>query len=180
MSELEHLVDCILAVGFQCSRCGQCCQSMSNESNLVMVSPKEIQSVIRTSGKEWNEVAEPYPFFIDTVNGSSYTFEWCMKRINGYCSFFDDRKCRIYRQRPWICRTYPFMLNGSQLEISDCSGLGNPMSYKDAHKLAILLMQRRFEESIEDTLVKRDFLKTVLMPGKRYIIDGHGAKILDE
>jgi hypothetical protein len=71
------------------------------------------------------------------------------------------------------------MLNGTSVEISDCPGLGKPMSFNAALKLSRSLIQRRFEESIEDTLVEENFLKTILMPGKRYVIDGQGAKIID-
>jgi len=180
MSELERLVECIHTIGFQCTRCGQCCQSVAHDPHLVMVSPREIRSMMRGSGKEWDELVEPFPVFIDSSHESSYTFEWCMRRTGGHCSFVDRHQCLIYPVRPWICRTYPFMLNGSQLEISECLGLGKPMHPKAAFTLAVHLIQRRSEERIEEVLVKQNFDKMELLPRTRYVIDGEGAKIINQ
>ena len=100
----------IKAIGFQCQGCSDCCRRVADESNLVMVGPPEIRQLCSATGRAWREIAEPYPEFIEDGQGMRYTFGWCLKRTADRCMFLEDDRCAVYDHRPWICRTYPFML----------------------------------------------------------------------
>jgi Fe-S-cluster containining protein len=141
-----------------------------------MVSPPEIRRIMNATGLSWDEVAEPYPEFIRVDDGTLYTFEWCIKRKDRTCAFLEDRRCSIYPVRPWICRTYPFMLDGEDLLVFSCAGTGESMKREEAEVLAGELVKRRQAETEEEEKV-REIMKKVSMPQGKVVIDGEGMKV---
>lgn len=167
------------SIGFRCRGCAACCRRVAEDSNLVLVSPAEVRTIMAATGMAWGEVAEPYPDFIGTDNGAEYTLAWCLRRTADACIFLQDGRCSIYAHRPWICRTYPFMLVDDDLRVSECPGLGTPLSPYDARNAAADLCRRQVAEGVEEDGIRAVFHEATVPPGKRVVIDSEGVKVLD-
>ena len=70
----------------------------------------------------WHNIVIPYPEYI-IEQGQKLTFGWALRHAQGQCIFLQDKNCTIYHVRPWICKTYPFMLDQESIIISTCEGL---------------------------------------------------------
>jgi Fe-S-cluster containining protein len=91
---------------FKCKRCGQCC------SPYVILSEKDIKKIEELGHKREDFITESY--FKPNAK--------IIRQINGNCMFlaFSDggeASCKIYSNRPEICRRYPFI---SLDKLSDC------------------------------------------------------------
>lgn len=174
----ERIAERILEIGFSCTRCGDCCMGIPDDNNLVMVSPQEIRRISEALNAPRDEIAEPYPESIVLENGTSLTFEWAIRRVHGECRFFSDGKCIAYECRPWICRTYPFMIDGEELRVFPCRGLGGFISPEDALACARDLLSRREAEDREEKGI-REVLTSPLPEGKeRMVIDSEGVTMV--
>lgn len=176
--EYDILTRRIREIGFSCTRCGTCCRGTEGDANLVMVSPGELDCLVLETKQDTATIAEPYPDCIETADGGSITFEWCLRRNVYDCIFLEEDRCTVYRARPWICRTYPFMLDDEHLIISPCEGIGQNISKEEAGHLAGLLLQRRQEEQQEEKLVRNVLSASRIPPGKRVRIDSRGVQVL--
>jgi len=177
MINSEELKERIKKTGFSCSLCGRCCTQLSDNSNLVMVNAPEIRRIMEGTGLSWDKIAEPYPEILDGPNGEKFTFAWCLKRSGDKCHFLDENsRCTIYEFRPLICRTYPFMLEGSELLVFDCPGTGAAMSEGEAEGIAEELIQRALFEQEEFEKIKEIFGSAGLSGDKMNIIDSEGVK----
>lgn len=178
MIDLPLLAGAIRRIGFACRGCGTCCGPGGDDTGRVLVSPPEIRGLLAVSGEVWDEAVEPYPGWIDAANDSRYTLAWCLKRGESGCRFHTEGRCRIYSARPWICRTYPFMLDGDRLLVSDCPGLGAPIAEEDAYTLASMLMDRQLAEFAEEERLKPHIAPARIPSGVRAVIDSDGVKVL--
>ncbi len=154
----------IREIGFSCTRCGACCSSTEDDANLVMVSPREITFLARESGQVPGDFTEPYPECIETDEGGSITFDWCLRRTEVRCIFEEENHCRVYPARPWICRTYPFVLDGDDLNVSLCEGIGGQISEKDAWTLAGQLLERQKNEHEEEYRIRHILSRSPIPP----------------
>ncbi|MDD1675049.1 MAG: YkgJ family cysteine cluster protein, partial [Methanomicrobiales archaeon] len=132
MWEIARLARQIEGIGFHCAGCGSCCTAERDPVGFVMLSPAEVTRIGTGTGLLWNQIAVPYPEFIESAKGVRLTLSWCLRCTNGRCSFLQEGKCSVYHDRPWICRTYPFMLEGDTLQVSTCEGIGQPIAAEDA------------------------------------------------
>jgi len=153
LSEAKKLTPTSLAarieeLGFSCLRCGECCRG---EDNSVLVFPREVRRICAATGLAWLEVAGPPEEGEWGRDGSFHTLEWRLKKDRESCRFFQDDSCAIYRDRPLLCRTYPFYLDRGELMHSECQGLGGKIEQADAEKLAEELISRQIIE-IEEAL----------------------------
>ena len=180
MPSAESIAADIQRIGFSCLRCGGCCREGPNDSGLVFASHDEVGALVASGGGAWNEVAEPYPDFTPWGNGAAVTFGWCLRHDEGRCRFLSTGGCTAYPARPWICRTYPFVLLDGDLVVSDCPGLGGSISEEDALALAGDLLERaRFERGEEERLKR--ILPTIRFPeGGRCVVDGSGFRICED
>lgn len=175
---VERIAERIRGIGFSCTRCGDCCGGYPDDNNLVMVSPSEIRRISETSLLMRDEIAEPYPESIALADGTNLTLGWAIRRIQGECRFFRNGSCTVYGSRPWICRTYPFMLEGESLLVFPCRGLGGSTGREEALSLARDLLSRKEEEDEEEKKV-RNVLISPLPKGKgRLIVDSDGVTVL--
>lgn len=179
ISIISKLAGEIRSTGFLCKKCGSCCRDPEPDSNLVMVSPDEIRSIMSATGLPWNSVAEPYPEMIRHQNGAKYTLGWCLCRDDGHCSFLKNNLCTIYEQRPWICRTFPFFLEESGLGVSKCEGLGLMISEEDASSIACHLLQRQQAEEKEEHQVRQVLQHSQIPAGACVVIDSDGVRVVD-
>jgi len=179
MISIEDLSNKIRSVGFMCRRCGTCCRCVSPDSDLVMVSPPEVRAIISSTGLAWDRIVTPYPETISDRSGARITLGWCLHREGDRCRFLDEKICTIYAARPWICRTYPFMLDEDTLLVSPCEGLGEPMSEQEATSIATRLLQRQCAEKEEEHKVRLAVQRSTLPAGAFVVIDSDGAKVID-
>ncbi|MDH7510547.1 MAG: YkgJ family cysteine cluster protein [Methanolinea sp.] len=172
--EESNLAREIKRIGFSCTRCGDCCRPGAGDDNLVMVFPREIRAISEFSGLEATDIAEPYPDTVTLPGDRTVTFGRALRRFYGDCRFLSGSSCLVYPVRPSICRTYPFMLEGSELRIYPCRGLGKPISREDAVRIARDLLTRRAEEEEEIRRIQAVFPTIPPGPG-RYLVDGEGV-----
>ncbi len=143
----------ILNSGFSCLRCGWCCrenfniritQDILRPSNAISVFPGDIRRIIKGTGRQWGEVAQPdiYSCLFDGEN--IWAIGWILRRNDaGDCIFYKNGTCTIYRWRPMICRCYPFFMSGQDVDIMHCKGLGNKITLQHAKEMGKLL--KRYE-----------------------------------
>ena len=153
LSEAKKLATIGLAarireLGFSCLRCGECCRG---EDNSVLVFPREVRRICAATGLAWLEVAGPPEEGEWGRDGSFHTLEWRLKKDGESCRFFQEGRCSIYRDRPLLCRTYPFYLDRGELMHSECRGLGERIDPGEAEKIAKVLISRQITE-IEEAI----------------------------
>ncbi|WP_214084292.1 YkgJ family cysteine cluster protein [Methanoculleus sp.] len=180
MLEVDDVASRVGSFGFRCRECGACCRRVAEDSNLVIVSPAEVRAIMAATGMAWDEVVEPYPDFISAGNGGEYTLAWCIRRTADACIFLRDGRCTVYAHRPWICRTYPFMLVDDDLLVSECPGLGTLLSPRGAHDAAADLYRRQAAEAAEEAGIRAVYRRATVPPGKRAVIDSEGVKVLHD
>jgi len=176
--EREELAEKIREIGFSCIRCGDCCRGTEEDANLVMIFPNEIEHLAGATGQRAGDFSKPYPDKVPTCGGGSITFEWCLKRIGRGCIFLDGTHCKAYASRPWICRTYPFMLSGERLSLSPCRGIGREISQREADEIAGLLIARSVAEQEEEERVRTILSSHTIPAGKNVMVDGTGVRVL--
>lgn len=173
MNEEELLAARVRSAGFYCRSCSACCSGPENE---VMVSPSEIQALSAASGIPAEEISEPYPEWIDDPAGGRCTFGWVIRRgEDGNCIFLEDGRCRVYASRPHLCRTYPFMLNGDRLIISECPGRCACEETADADGIVHDLILRRDAEDAEYLQTEQQYQKHSIKAGSTIVFDSTGA-----
>ncbi|MCE8425640.1 MAG: YkgJ family cysteine cluster protein [Candidatus Methanoperedens sp.] len=145
----------IRAVGFKCTRCARCCTS-DHGDNIVAVFPFEIRKICENTGKKAEDIVIPTPSLDKDKEGNIHTFEWVI-RNDGDCIFLKNSLCKIYEWRPYICKTYPFYLQEGNLMISECDGIGEPISLEESQKLAAMLKERYITEIKESILLFQKF-----------------------
>ena len=132
--------------GFTCTTCAACC---TGPDALVIVSPSEIRELIQATNLLWDEIVIPYPEYI-IERKIRLTFGWALRHKKDQCIFLEQNRCTVYHARPWICKTYPFMLNQEHITPSTCPGLGRkPDSYL-INQLARDLISRQYAEEQEE------------------------------
>jgi Fe-S-cluster containining protein len=144
-----------------------------------MIYPAEVRMIADHSGLSQEEVAEPYPEEIILPSGTRCSFEWALRTIEGRCIFLEDGDCQIYPVRPWICRTYPFMLADTSVLQTACPGLGKKITGEEALALACDLIHRREAERTEENQVQVHGRHLNQVKGRHILIDGDGVKILE-
>ncbi|KQC03351.1 MAG: hypothetical protein APR53_01230 [Methanoculleus sp. SDB] len=170
------LADDIVRIGFRCIGCGTCCRREEPDSNLVMAGAPEIRRILQATGSSWDDVALPYPEYIDGPERSRITFGWCLRQTGDTCAFLRNGRCRIYGVRPWICRTFPFMLGDDGLLVSECPGIGGVIGAEAAFALACDLIARKHAEDEEHQQVALRYGRAEVPPGMSVVIDSEGVK----
>jgi hypothetical protein len=174
----ETLAVRLQEIGFACTRCGECCRAGPGDNNLVMVSPVEIQQISTHYDLRQEEIAEPYPEHVELPGGIVVTLGWVLQRTCGDCRFYREGACQVYAARPWICRTYPFMLDGNELLTSPCRGIGEVITKEDALVLARDLLLRRDAEQEEEEKIRQALSRSLPGGERRLIVDSEGVKMV--
>ena len=171
MTELDALAREIETIGFACTGCGDCCRGVGEDGSLVMVGRAEGRRVAEAADLPFADAVVPFPGEVE-VRGRPCRLGWALVRDEeGACRFHDGARCTVYEARPWICRTYPFMLDNERLVVGECPGLGAPISGEDARALATDLLARREAEEAEAAGI-RDMLAAADLPA-------HGTVVVD-
>ncbi|MDD4567094.1 MAG: YkgJ family cysteine cluster protein, partial [Methanoculleus chikugoensis] len=66
------------------------------------------------------------------------------------------------------------------LAVSECPGLGAPLSPCDARDVAADLCRRQAAETVEEAGIRAVFHEAAVPPGKRAVIDSEGVKVLHD
>ena len=91
---------------FQCNLfCGECCRKL-----VVEITPSEVKK-IKSLGYKEEEFTE---------KGFFHPNQYTLKRTKEGCIFLNEEKngsfsCKIYENRPKVCRDYPFF-NGNKVK----------------------------------------------------------------
>ena len=174
MSGRTELIEQVQAAKFACRCCGACCSGADNE---VMVTPDEVEVLMQETGLAFADIAEPYPDWMEYPDGTKITFGWVLKRgADGNCMFLKENRCIVYASRPHICRTYPFMLDGAELIISECPAVGCS-TCTDAEETADALLRRRDAEDAEFASSEKQYQKHSIASGSTVIIDSRGVHL---
>ncbi len=144
----SELAEKIIEIGFACTGCGECCHG---EDNSVLVFPREIRNIQKGAALSWREVAGPPKEGEWDRDGSFHTLEWRLEKSGESCRFYRNGGCSIYSLRPMLCKTYPFYIDGGELRLSECRGLGGEISLPQAEEMAEQLLMRHVIE-IEEAL----------------------------
>ncbi|WP_245926537.1 YkgJ family cysteine cluster protein [Methanospirillum lacunae] len=166
---------------FTCMRCGACCREIEPGSNLVLVSPAEVRVIMAATSLTFDEIAEPYPDFIHEGK-RRYTLGWAIRRDGNRCKFLGEHGCLIYQSRPWICRTYPFMIDNENLMVSPCSGIGTGTDVMDpeiVNRFVQDLIDRQQAEKAEEEHIAEVLTREQIPAGKLVVIDGEGMRIMN-
>ena len=142
-------------MGFSCDLWGRCCTRAF--SGRVLLLEKDVER-IRESDPP---ALEPVPIYdLCDQQGTFYAGGYTTRSQGdtaGSCIFLEGGRCRIYQQRPAVCRVYPYMLHREPDEtgITDwrqISGLGlhggyhSPISREESVRIA--RETREFEDAV--------------------------------
>jgi uncharacterized protein len=129
----EKFVTIAKEVGFECNLCGKCCTRAFNDHAFLLDYDTERLSCLDEAAL----ILAPSYDFCDQ-KGTFYVSGYAIRADhNGTCHFLEGGRCRIYEQRPRICRIYPYMLHREEDENSDVdwrqiSGLNRHGRYHSA------------------------------------------------
>ncbi len=170
--DTESIAAHIQEIGFECTRCGRCCQASGEDPHTATVFPDEIRTIRASTDLAWDDIARPMPYGLS--DGTGETFEWALQTGgDGRCTFLEDETagttCEMYESRPLLCRTYPFSLAlpgtgisedaavaaAGRVRASQCPGLGAEMSRKRALAIADTLVERAKTE-LRETIALRE------------------------
>ncbi|MFB6267021.1 MAG: YkgJ family cysteine cluster protein [Halodesulfurarchaeum sp.] len=88
--DVESIASAIQRIGFECTRCGDCCRSVGGDQHTATIFPAEIRDVAERTGLQWGDVARPMPFGLE--GGRDVTFEWALQTDeSGNCRFLQER-----------------------------------------------------------------------------------------
>lgn len=85
---------------FECTGCGKCC---TGAPGYVWVTEQEIQTIAETLGITPDEFKQRYTKF---AKGRYSILDDPSRNYD--CVFLDGKACRIYKNRPQQCRTFPW------------------------------------------------------------------------
>lgn len=159
---IEHLIHTDSSVfakrirgeGSSCMRCGWCCkenfkirisEKIFRPSNAVSVFPGDIRRIVKKTGMEWHEVAEPDRYSCILCGNAVWAIGWILRRDEAQnCAFYSNNKCTIYMWRPVICRCYPFFMDERcSVDIMHCKKGNEELTENCAAEIGLVL--KRYE-----------------------------------
>jgi Fe-S-cluster containining protein len=165
-----EFVSIIKELGFQCEFCARCCTKEFNDHVFLLDSDL---AIIRSIDPDAITPA-PYPEFCDQ-EGKFYVSGYSLKaNPDGSCIFLKNKRCKIYENRPLICRVYPHMLHreadeSGNVDWRQISGLNEHGSYhselEDSECKTIAQETRAYEEAYLRQMI--NFLEAVRAHFKR-------------
>ena len=108
----------------RCTGCASCCSDM-----FVPVNDDDVRRLADATGRPVRSIVRFYSW--DDVEWPKHTGDWVtlrngprlmgLRRVDDRCLYLDGTRCRIYKDRPRPCRTYPvaFTCDGDEPEFED-------------------------------------------------------------
>ena len=163
--------------GFFCTCCGRCCTKAANDHVFLL------DEDVRRIRQDYPDVLVPAPYFeACDQNGRFFVSGYALKTTDGnICTFLDESgRCRIYADRPLICRVYPYMLHmepdaSKHMRWCHLSGLNTHGAYHVAmtHEEALAVAEEtiRYEKKYLDQHIafNRALLAVFEEEGLRYV-----------
>lgn len=159
-----EFVGIIKQLGFRCELCARCCTKEFNDHVFLLDADL---AVIRQINPD-SITPAPYYEFCDQ-KGRFYVSGYALKtKPDGSCIFLENKRCKIYYNRPSICRVYPYMLHreaddSGKVDWRQISGLNEHGSYntelEDSECEAIARETRAYEEAYLTQMI--DFFEAV-------------------
>lgn len=147
-----EFVGIIRELGFRCELCARCCTKDFNDHVFLLDADL---AVLREINPDSISPA-PYYEFCDQ-KGRFYVSGYALKtNPDGSCIFLENKRCKIYENRPSICRVYPYMLHqeaddSGKVDWRQISGLNEHGCYnselEDSECEAIARETRVYEEA---------------------------------
>jgi len=98
--KLAYDLLCVLQTDFHCHSCGYCCKSyVSLHKQDILRLSKALSLTEEQFIKKYTNPSE---------HGTEYEFTKCA---------FYEGKCKVYDYRPFLCRTYPFLIDPRDLSV---------------------------------------------------------------
>jgi len=188
------LADAIESIGFECTRCGECCTGHGDDEHTATLFPDEVRALRDSIDGEWRDVARPVPFGLDE-DGTGETFEWSLQTdACGDCTFYEEQEgtgaCTVHEDRPLVCQTYPFSValggtsqpmgeavdEAGMVRAHECEGLGRDISRAEAEDLAAALKERAIRDLEEAIAVREGYEPVEVGPAETVVHDSEGAK----
>lgn len=148
----SEFISIIKELGFRCEFCARCCTKEFNDH--VFLLDSDLEKIMKIDPDAVTPA--PYYEFCDQ-HGRFYVSGYALKtKTDGSCIFLENKKCRIYENRPSICRVYPHMLHREadetgEIDWRQISGLNEHGSYHseldDSTCKAIAQETRDYEEA---------------------------------
>jgi len=160
----SEFVGIIKDLGFRCELCARCCTNEFNDHVFLLDADLEIIRQIDPDAV----TPAPDPEFCDQ-KGNFYVSGYALRtKPDGSCVFLENKRCKIYDNRPTICRVYPYMLHQEADEFGkvdwrQISGLNEHGRYnskiEDSECEAIARETRAYEEAYLKQMI--DFFEAV-------------------
>ena len=127
----DEYAEIVRDTGFSCTCCGRCCTKAVNDHVFLL------DEDVRRIRQAYPDVLVPAPYFeACDQNGRFFVSGYALKTKDGnICTFLNESgRCRIYADRPMICRVYPYMLHreadaSGDLRMCHISGLNTHGEY---------------------------------------------------
>ena len=181
---MEDLASVIRDVGFRCNSCGKCCTRNFNGHVFLLDRDTSRVKEIEPAALE----PAPHPEFCDQ-NGVFYVSGYALRVKDdkeGSCWFLNNGRCRIYDQRFFICRIYPYMLHrepgvDGKIDWRQISGLNEHGEYEEKLPEEEILEIARETKEYEDAFLSQQIAFLEFM--RKYFAGNglrHVQKIYDE
>lgn len=163
--------------GFSCTCCGRCCTKAANDHVFLL------DEDVRRIRQGHPDVLVPAPYFeACDQNGRFFVSGYALKTMDGnICTFLNESgRCRIYADRPLICRVYPYMLHqeadaSGKMRWCHLSGLNThgeyhvPLSPEDASAAAEETVRYEKEYLDQQIAFIRSLIALFEKEGLRYV-----------
>ncbi len=119
------------SVPFKCVKCGECCKHLAGRMFGMVLTPTEYMRMNRLARMHATRL-DAVPLVGGVIGSRLY------QMTHDTCPFFDKRRnnCKIYAQRPIVCRMYP--LNPSGLmgctALTKLTKMGLPVAFPEEMK----------------------------------------------
>lgn len=141
----SEFVGIIKELGFRCELCARCCTKEFNDH--VFLLDSDLERIRQMDPRQMDPrqmdprqidlgVVTPAPYYeFCDQHGRFYVSGYALKtKPDGSCIFLENKRCRIYENRPSICRIYPHMLHREadetgKVDWRQISGLNEHGSY---------------------------------------------------
>lgn len=159
-----EFVGIVKELGFKCELCTRCCTKEFNDH--VFLLDEDLAAIRKI---DTNAITPALYYEFCDQNGRFYVSGYALKsKPDGSCIFLENKHCKIYENRPLICRVYPHMLHreadeSGKVDWRQISGLNEHGSYhselEDFECKAIAQETRAYEEAYLRQII--DFLEAV-------------------
>ncbi|KAF1078836.1 YkgJ family cysteine cluster protein [Methanogenium sp. MK-MG] len=174
---MGEYAEIVRETGFSCTCCGRCCTKAVNDH--VFLLDEDLHRIREAHP----DVVVPAPYFeACDQNGRFFVSGYALKTKDGnVCTFLNESGwCRIYADRPLICRVYPYMLHreadaSGDLRLCHISGLNThgeyqvPMTTEDASAAAEETIRYEKEYLDHQILFFRALIVLFEEEGLRYV-----------